>query len=84
VNPEWPLVMREHIKNAELVVPPDSFFEIAAKSGSKPGPARILGFMLRGLSNSFNPDHGIPLLTVVQACIHKKMNGHVLPRSLHT
>jgi len=26
VNPEWPLVMREHIKNAELVVPPDSFF----------------------------------------------------------
>ena len=26
VNPEWPLVMREHVKNGELVVPPDNFF----------------------------------------------------------
>ena len=24
--PEWPLVMREHVKNGELVVPPDNFF----------------------------------------------------------
>lgn len=26
VNPEWPIVMREHVKDGELVVPPDSFF----------------------------------------------------------
>jgi signal peptidase I len=26
VNPEWPIVMREHVKNGELVVPPDNFF----------------------------------------------------------
>jgi len=26
VNPEWPMVMREHLKDGELVVPPDSFF----------------------------------------------------------
>jgi signal peptidase I len=26
VNPEWPLVMREHLKDGELVVPQDSFF----------------------------------------------------------
>ena len=26
VNPEWPMVMREHLKDGDLVVPPDSFF----------------------------------------------------------
>jgi signal peptidase I len=26
VNPEWPIVMREHLKDGELVVPPDSYF----------------------------------------------------------
>jgi signal peptidase I len=26
VNPEWPMVMREHLKDGELVVPQDSFF----------------------------------------------------------
>jgi signal peptidase I len=26
VNPEWPIVMREHLKDGDLVVPPDSFF----------------------------------------------------------
>jgi len=26
VNPEWPIVMRGHLKDGELVVPPDSFF----------------------------------------------------------
>lgn len=26
VSPTWPLVMRDHIKDGELVVPPDSFF----------------------------------------------------------
>ena len=26
VNPEWPIVMREHLKDGELVVPQDSFF----------------------------------------------------------
>ncbi len=26
VYPDWPLEMREHIKNGELVVPPDSYF----------------------------------------------------------
>jgi signal peptidase I len=26
VNPEWPIVMREHLKDGELVVPPDRFF----------------------------------------------------------
>lgn len=26
VNPEWPLVMREHLKDGDLVVPPDSYF----------------------------------------------------------
>jgi len=26
VNPEWPLVMREYVKNGDLVIPPDKFF----------------------------------------------------------
>jgi signal peptidase I len=26
VNPEWPIVMREHLKDGDLVVPPDSYF----------------------------------------------------------
>jgi signal peptidase I len=26
VNPEWPIVMREHLTDGELVVPPDSYF----------------------------------------------------------
>jgi signal peptidase I len=26
VKPEWPIVMREHVKNGELVIPPDNFF----------------------------------------------------------
>ena len=26
VNPEWPMVMREHLKDGDLLVPPDSFF----------------------------------------------------------
>jgi len=26
VNSEWPMVMREHVENGELVVPPDNFF----------------------------------------------------------
>ena len=26
VNPEWPLVMREHLKDGDLIVPPDSYF----------------------------------------------------------